>query len=91
MAEEQLQEIVLQNKFYSDRQKKMMLALLLAVLSVFFTSLFLLYMITHPPKAKYFATSINGRITPLTALDEPNQSDSAILQWANQAAIASFS
>ena len=39
---------------------------------------------------KYFATSINGRITPLYPLDEPNQSDSAVLQWANQAAIASF-
>lgn len=91
MAEEQIQEITLQNKFYSDRQKKMMTALLLAVLAFFFVSLFMFYMISHPPKPQYFATSINGRITPLTALNEPNQSDYAIYQWANQAAIASFS
>ena len=91
MAEEQLQEVTLQNRFYSDRQNKMLFALFIAVVTVFFVSLFMLYVVTHPPKAKYFATSINGRITPLTSLDEPNQSDSAILQWANQAAIASFS
>ena len=52
--------------------------------------MFLGYIITHPPQPKYFATSINGRITPLTALNEPNQSDSAVLQWSNQAAIAAF-
>ena len=49
------------------------------------------YIMTHPPQPKYFATSINGRITPLFALNMPNQSDSAVLQWANQAAIAAFS
>lgn len=91
MAEKQLQEVTLQNKFYSDRQNKMLLALFFTVVTVFFISLFLLYMVTHPPKAKYFATSINGRITPLTALSEPNQSDSSILQWANSAAVASYS
>src|SRR4029079_19397823 len=49
------------------------------------------YLLTHPPMPRYFATSINGRITPLYPLLEPNQSDSAVLQWANQAAIAAFS
>ena len=91
MAEKQTQEVTLQNKFYSDHQKKMMGALLVSVLAFLFISLFLLYMITHPPQPKYFATSTNGRITPLLALDQPNQSDSAVLQWANQAAIAAFS
>ena len=91
MPEEQKEEITLQNKFATDGQKKLMSALLFSVIGVFFLSIFLIFMITHPPQPKYFATSVNGRITPLTALNEPNQSDSAILQWANQAAIASFS
>ena len=91
MAEKQTQEVTLQNKFYSDHQRKMMGALLVSVLAFLFISLFLLYMIMHPPQPKYFATSINGRVTPLLALDQPNQSDSAVLQWANQAAIAAFS
>lgn len=90
MAEQQ-QVVTLQNKFYSDRQNYLIAALFFAVIIIFFVSIFMFYMITHPPQPKYFATSINGRITPLTALDEPNQSDSAVLQWANQAAIASFS
>jgi intracellular multiplication protein IcmL len=91
MAQESQQEVTLQNKFYSDRQNKMLTALFISVATVLFLSLFLLYIVTHPPQAKYFATSVNGRITPLVAFDEPNQSDSAVLQWANQAAVASFS
>ena len=91
MPEEQLQELTLLNKFTADGQKKLISTLLISVVLVLVFALFLLFIVTHPPKPKYFATSINGRITPLTAFDEPNQSDSAILQWANQAAIASFS
>ena len=51
----------------------------------------LVYEVTHPPAPKFFATSINGRITPIFPLDQPNQLDSSVLQWANEAAIASFS
>lgn len=90
MAEEALTEVTMQNKFYRDGQQKLMFALLVAVLIIFVTGSMLAYIVTHPPEPKYFATSINGRITPLTALTEPNQSDSAVLQWANQAAIAAF-
>src|SRR4029078_3022037 len=66
------------------------LALLIAMVVNIILGLMLIYIITHPPAPKYFATSINGRITPLFPLDQPNQSVSAVLQWANQAAIASF-
>jgi intracellular multiplication protein IcmL len=90
MAEDALTVVSLRNKFYKDSQRKVMLALLIAILVNLILGLMLVYIITHPPAPKYFATSINGRITPLFALDEPNQSDSAVLQWANQAAIASF-
>ncbi|HAT8178651.1 TPA: type IV secretion protein DotI [Legionella pneumophila] len=90
MAEDALTVVALRNKFYKDSQRKVILALLIAILvNVILVSL-VVYMITHPPAPKYFATSINGRITPLFPLDEPNQSDSAVLQWANQAAIAAF-
>ena len=40
MAEKQTQELTLQNKFYSDRQRKIMTALLMAVLAFLFISLF---------------------------------------------------
>lgn len=91
MAEDALTVVALRNKFYRDGQRKIILVLLISLLANFILAGLAAYIITHPPAPKYFATSINGRITPLFALNEPNQSDSAVLQWANQAAIAAFS
>ncbi|HBD7186649.1 TPA: type IVB secretion system apparatus protein IcmL/DotI [Legionella pneumophila] len=90
MAEDALTVVALRNKFYKDSQRKVIFALLIAIVVNVVLASLVVYMITHPPAPKYFATSINGRITPLFPLDEPNQSDSAVLQWANQAAIAAF-
>lgn len=90
MAEDALAVVHLRNQFYKDSQRKVMLALLVAMLANLLLGGLLIYIILHPPAPKYFATSINGRITPLFPLNEPNQSDSAVLQWANQAAIAAF-
>lgn len=90
MAEDALTVVALRNKFYKDSQRKVLLALIIAILVNFVLAGMLVYMILNPPAPRYFATSINGRITPLFPLDQPNQSDSAVLQWANQAAIASF-
>ena len=90
MAEDALTVVALRNKFYKDSQRRVIFALLISIVVNFVMGLLLVYMITHPPAPRYFATSINGRITPLYPLSEPNQSDSAVLQWANQAAIAAF-
>ena len=90
MAEDALTAVTLRNDFYRDGQRKMMIMLLLSFISNVLMALLLTYLMTHPPAPKYFATSIHGRITPLFALNEPNQSDSAVLQWANQAAVAAF-
>jgi intracellular multiplication protein IcmL len=90
MAEDALTAVGLRNQFYKDSQRKVMLALLVAMLVNLVLGALLVYIITHPPAPRYFATTVNGRITPLFPLNEPNQSDSAVLQWANQAAIAAF-
>lgn len=50
----------------------------------------LVYTLTHPTEAPYFSTSVNRRIAPLFPLSEPNQSDTAVLQWANQAVISVY-
>lgn len=91
MAEDALTNVAMRNSFYRDGQRKLMFVLLVSMLGNFILSAMLAYIITHPPAPKYFATSINGRITPLVPLNMPNQSDAAILQWSNQAAIATFS
>ena len=91
MAQDALKTVALRNSFYRDSYRRVLIVLLISIIINISLAAVLVYMITHPPLPRYFATSINGRITPLFALDEPNQSDSAVLQWANQAAIAAFS
>lgn len=91
MAEDALAKVAMRNSFYRDGQRKLMFVLLVSIIGNIILCATLAYLLTHPPAPKYFATSINGRITPLVALNMPNQSDSAILQWSNQAAIAAFS
>ena len=91
MPEDALKTVVLRNDFYHDGQRKLVFILLISIIANLVLGSIVTYIITHPPEPKYFATSINGRITPLYPLNEPNQSDSAVLQWANQAAIAAFS
>ena len=90
MAEDALTAVALRNNFYRDGQRKMILILLVSLAANFVLAGLLVYIILLPPAPKYFATSINGRITPLVPMDEPNQSDSAVLQWANMAAIAAY-
>lgn len=90
MAEEIMTKLTMRNEFYRDGQRKSLVILLVSISVNFMLGGLLFFIITHPPAPKYFATSINGRITPLFALDQPNQSDSAVIQWANQAAIGAY-
>lgn len=91
MAEDALTMVTTRNEFYRDSQRKIVVAMMVSIFANLMFGFMLFYIVTNPPEPKYFATSLNGRITPLYPLNEPNQSDSAVLQWANQAAIASFS
>jgi intracellular multiplication protein IcmL len=90
MADDALEQVNLRNQFYKDKHVTILLVLLLSIIVNIILGVSMFYIFTHPPAPRYFATSINGRITPLFPLNEPNQSDSAVLQWANQAAIAAF-
>lgn len=85
-----LTTVVTRNRFYRDGQHKLMVIFLFSLVSNLVLVATIAYLFLHPPLPKYFATSINGRITPLFPLNEPNQSDSAVLQWASQAATAAF-
>lgn len=91
MSENALAQVLMRNDFYRDGQRKLMVALSLSVVVNVIMVFLLSYLLTHPPTPKYFATSINGRITPLFALNAPNTSDNAVVQWASEAASASYS
>lgn len=90
MAEDALQAVKLRNDFYRDGYRKVILSLLIAMILLAAMAATFMYMVTHPPAPKYFATTVQGRIVPLIPLDQPNTSTSALLQWANTAAIAAY-
>jgi len=91
MAEENALELVrMRNDFYRDNYRRALGILLLMVIINFTLVGVIIYQITRVPPTKYFATSADGRITQLHPLSQPLVSASALLQWANQAAIAAY-
>ena len=90
MAEDTLSAVYNRNRYYRQGQRKVVSVLLVSMGVNLLLSVLLVFMIMHPPEPKYFATSIDGHIMPLYPLSQPNQSDTAVVRWANQAAIAAF-
>lgn len=90
MADDAIELVRLRNEFYRDSYRRVLAILLLAFTIVFLLAGALVYIVTHPPAPKYFATDSAGRIVPLVPLDQPNLSTPALLQWANIAAVAAF-
>lgn len=90
MQDEALVTIIHRNNFYKDGQRKLVAVLMFSIILNIILGFSFAYIITHPPEPKYFATTINGRITPLFPLSEPNLADSTVLQWANDAAVAAY-
>ena len=80
----------LRNTYYRNSHRKLVGILLLAFIFIMILSGMLVYLAAHPENPKYFAISSDGKLTPLDSLNEPNISPSALLQWANTAAIASY-
>jgi intracellular multiplication protein IcmL len=90
MADDALRTVALRNDFYRDNYHRVLMVFLISLVLNLGLGSLLYYLMTHPPAPKYFATSIDGRITPLVPMDQKNQSDAELLQWANTAAVAAF-
>ena len=92
MAEEDaLRMITLRNNFYRDNYRRVVLGFLIAIIANIFLVIALGWSMSHKPEPRYFATTSDGRIVPLYPLTQPVVSQTALLQWANEAAISSFS
>lgn len=91
MPEDALEVVRLRNNFYRDNYRR----LILAVLAVLALNAILLGIIIYQykvrPEPRYFATSAEGRITPIFPLTSPVLATSELLQWANEAAVAAYS
>lgn len=90
MADEALETVTARRNFYRDNYRRVVAILLFMVLITLILLFLVYYLATNRPEPKYFATSADGRIIPLYPLTAPMVSDSALLQWANQAAVAAY-
>jgi intracellular multiplication protein IcmL len=90
MTDTALEVVQMRRNFYRDSYRRVVTVLLFMIISNLVLAGIVYYLVTHQPEPKYFATSTDGRITPIYPLTAPMVSDSALLQWANQAAVAAY-
>ncbi len=77
-----VQLVLERNYFYRDRYRlQLRLSAALTLLCLLLAGI-LLWVLRYPDEPVYFATSRDGRIVPLAPLEQPNQSNEAIMQWA---------
>lgn len=85
-AEGNLATVVIRNEFYRDGYLTILkLALLqtFIILGLIGTMLFVIHI--HQPENRYFATTEDGRLIPMVALNEANLSTPAMMSWVAQA------
>lgn len=85
MAYNALEVVKLRKNFYRDNYRLVVIALLICLLIIAGLVGAIYYMQTHQRKPTYFATTSDGRLIPMTPLNQPNMSDHAILQWSSKA------
>lgn len=90
MAESETMTESFVRTFRNDSQSLVLILVIISAMINFVLMLVLIYKIMYPLEARYYGTITQGRTFPLTPLMEPNQSDSAVTEWANQAAISAF-
>lgn len=90
MTEEGLELIRLRNNFYRDNYRRVVMGLLFLLVINFILVGIILYQVTNRPTPQYFATSIDGRITPLYALSEPMIAPNELAQWATRTAVSVY-
>lgn len=84
-------KVILRNEFYRDGYR---LALRVSVIQSFIImgligAMFFVIKV-HQPENRYFATTEDGRLIPMTSLSQPNLSNPALLSWVAQAATESM-
>ena len=90
MANDVIEQVVARNNYYKDSYKKILLALLLVIVANVVLVLAGLHVVSNPPQPKYFATSPDGRVTPLHSLSAPVISLNSLTEWATRAATAAY-
>jgi intracellular multiplication protein IcmL len=85
-----LELVAYRNNFYRDNYRNLMIVCLGMLLIIGLLFFWGFYERTHKPVPQYFATTYDGKLIALTPLNEPNLQDNALLQWATEAAVNSY-
>lgn len=86
-----LEMVVTRNNFYRDHYYFTLFAVLLVLAINVFLGFMIFYKWQHPAEPQYFATSADGRIIKVHALDDPAVSDDFVVQFASETLQKSFS
>ena len=79
--------VVVRNEFYRDGYRSLLKLVILLSLIIGILVLAILGIInSRQPENRYFATTEDGRLIPMVALNQPNLSTPALLSWVAQAA-----
>ena len=82
-----LGQVVVRNEFYRDGYRTLLkIALVEGVAIIILLLAMLLIVRNNDPVDRFFATTSDGRLVPMVALDEPNLSTPALMSWTAQAA-----
>ena len=85
-SSEKLGTVVLRNEFYRDGYRTLMRLALVQIVIIFMLVAAIFYVINvHQPEDRYFATTEDGRVIPMIALNQPNLSTAALTSWVAQA------
>ncbi len=88
LDQDALEVVRLRNNFYRDGYRRVLSALLIMAMVNIIMAFILVYIVMHPSKPQYFATTRDGKVIPLHSLSDPVVSTSELLQWAATAATA---
>jgi len=91
MVYDPLEVVKLRSNFYRDSYRKIIVALLVALIIIVGLTISLIFVIAERPVPKYFAATDSGRIIPLVPLDQPNLKNKAVLQWTSEAVVSIYS
>lgn len=82
-----LGNVVIRNEFYRDGYRNLLrLAVLQSLIILGLIGAIFFVIQIHQPENRYFATTEDGRLVPMVALNEPNLSTPALMSWVAQAA-----
>ena len=86
-AQDSLASVVTRNEYYRDGFRRVIKLAAIEAISIAGLILALIVTISvNQPQDRYFATTADGRLVPMLALDQPNLGRAALMSWVAQAA-----